>query len=94
MKLKSTKLAHIVNTDLQTKNMSNVILIAHPEHGEKQFFCDTCGKGFIFQASLKDHPKYYCPKNPNFKGRNKKVVANNNSQAQLMASKNSLGLSP
>ena len=76
------------------KHVERHIDSKHPEHGEKQFFCDTCGKGFIFQASLKDHPKYYCPKNPNFKGRNKKVVANNNSQAQLMASKNSLGLSP
>ena len=45
----------------------------HPEHGEKQFFCDVCGKGFIFKASLKDHPVYYCPKNPRFKGRTKKT---------------------
>ena len=40
----------------------------HPEHGEKQFFCDICGKGFIFKQSLHDHPLYYCPKNPKFKG--------------------------
>ena len=44
----------------------------HPEHGEKQFFCDVCGKGFIFKVSLTNHPIYYCPKNPKFKGRNKK----------------------
>ena len=44
----------------------------HPEHGEKQYFCDVCGKGFIFKASLKDHPQYYCPKNPKFIGRTKK----------------------
>ena len=46
----------------------------HPEHGEKQFFCETCGKGFIFKASLADHPLYYCPNNPKFKGRSKKSV--------------------
>ena len=40
----------------------------HPEHGEKQFFCEICGKGFIFKASLHDHPLYYCPKNPKFRG--------------------------
>ena len=42
----------------------------HPEHGEKQFFCNTCGKGFIFKDSFKDHCVYYCRKNPKYKGRN------------------------
>ena len=41
----------------------------HPEHDEKQFFCDVCGKGFIFKASLTDHPVQYCHNHPRFKGR-------------------------
>merc|ERR1711997_735074 len=33
-------------------NMNIHIDGKHPEHGEKQFFCDVCGKGFIFNASM------------------------------------------
>ena len=38
----------------------------HPEHGEKQFFCDQCGKGFIFHDSFKQHRAYEC-KSSNYK---------------------------
>jgi len=27
----------------------------HPEHGKKQFFCDHCPRGYIFEHSLKKH---------------------------------------
>ena len=27
----------------------------HPEHGEKQFFCENCEMGFIFNATLRAH---------------------------------------
>ena len=32
----------------------------HPEHGEKQFFCEHCGKGFIFNDTFKQHCAYEC----------------------------------
>ena len=46
----------------------------HPEHGEKQFSCETCGKGFIFRDSFKEHGVYYCRKNPNYRGRTGKGI--------------------
>jgi hypothetical protein len=42
----------------------------HPEHGEKTFYCDTCGKGFIFKTSFHEHKWFYCPRHPEYKGRN------------------------
>ena len=56
------------------KTMCNHIDAKHPEHGEKKFFCEYCGKGFIFKATLLDHPVQYCRKHPRFKGRPKKKV--------------------
>ena len=65
------------------QNLHTHIDRKHPEHGEKQFFCDTCGKGFIFKESLYDHPLYYCPKNPRFIGRTKKVTSKNSDQVLI-----------
>ena len=30
----------------------------HPDQGEKQFFCDLCGKGFIYQETFKQHSRF------------------------------------
>jgi hypothetical protein len=30
----------------------------HPEQGEKQFFCDLCGKGFIYEETHKQHSRF------------------------------------
>ena len=33
----------------------------HPDHGQQNFFCDDCGKGFFFNASLNQHKLKDCP---------------------------------
>ena len=30
----------------------------HPEHREKKHFCEVCGKGFIFDHSMRDHKRW------------------------------------
>ena len=35
----------------------------HPEHGEKKYSCDQCGKTFIFEASCREHKRKRHPKN-------------------------------
>ena len=40
----------------------------HPEHGEKQFYCEKCGKGHIFRETLSHHVVYECKyKTSNYK---------------------------
>ena len=34
----------------------------HPNHGKKNFFCDLCKKGFIYDCSLTQHKKRHCDK--------------------------------
>jgi hypothetical protein len=54
--------------DHKVKNLSNLkihIDSKHPEHDEKNHFCDKCEIGFIFLESLsehkrKKHSKYVC----------------------------------
>ena len=32
----------------------------HPEHADKQFFCEFCGKGFIYKETLNHQTTYDC----------------------------------
>ena len=34
--------------------------VHHPEYEDKKFFCDKCGKSFIYELSLKQHVKFEC----------------------------------
>ena len=34
--------------------------VHHPEYDEKSFFCDKCGKRFIYELSLKQHVNFEC----------------------------------
>ena len=32
----------------------------HPEYDEKKFFCEKCGRGFIYELTLTQHSKFTC----------------------------------
>ena len=61
----------------------------HPEHGEKTFMCDTCGKGFIFKTSFHEHKWFYCPKNPEYKGRGNSGASSSGSRSTHLNSSGS-----
>jgi hypothetical protein len=46
----------------------------HPEHSDKQFFCEFCGKGFIYKATLNHHTTYDCKNFTSAKKVHKKII--------------------
>ena len=42
----------------------------HPEMGEQQFFCETCGTGFIYKDTLTHHTTYLCKTSKSYKKSN------------------------
>ena len=46
----------------------------HPEHADKQFFCEFCGKGFIYKATLNHHTTYDCKNFTSAKKVHKKII--------------------
>ena len=49
-----------MHCDFKNKNWYSIkshIDSQHPDHAEKQHFCEVCGKGFIFKGTLQVHKK-------------------------------------
>ena len=44
-------------TTLNWKDLKIHIDSKHPEHGEKKYFCDVCGEGYIYEANCHSHKK-------------------------------------
>ena len=49
---------HCDYKDSQWFNVRIHIDLCHPEHGETKYFCELCGKGFIFEDVCRNHEKH------------------------------------